>query len=73
MLSLRVKLYFACLLVLLLSSGTASVLAEVPKITQAELVRRTQELYDAVVPGDQTPWKNIIPTIAFSTMRKAAV
>ena len=51
------KLHFDCLLVLLLSSGTASVLAEMPKITQTELVRRTQELYDAVVPGDQTPWR----------------
>src|SRR6266550_8844964 len=30
--------------------------ADVP-ITQDELVRRTQELYDAVVPGNQTPWK----------------
>jgi len=27
------------------------------KITQAELARRTQELYDAIVPGNQTPWK----------------
>jgi hypothetical protein len=26
-------------------------------ITQQELVRRTQELFDAVAPGDQTPWK----------------
>src|SRR5438876_9337042 len=26
-------------------------------ITQDELVRRTQELYDAVVPGNQVPWK----------------
>jgi hypothetical protein len=26
-------------------------------ITQDELVRRTQELYDAVVPGNQEPWK----------------
>ncbi len=26
-------------------------------ITHDELVRRTQELYDAVVPGDQSPWK----------------
>jgi hypothetical protein len=26
-------------------------------ITQEELVRRTQELYDAIVPGDQAPWK----------------
>jgi len=26
-------------------------------ITQDELVRRTQELYDAIVPGNQAPWK----------------
>ncbi|SDR69635.1 DUF4440 domain-containing protein [Opitutus sp. GAS368] len=26
-------------------------------ITEAELVRRTQELFDAVAPGDQGPWK----------------
>ena len=28
-----------------------------PPITQAELLRRTQELYDSLIPGDQTPWK----------------
>lgn len=28
-----------------------------PPITQDELVRRTQELYDAVVSGNQEPWK----------------
>lgn len=28
-----------------------------PTITQQELVRRTQELLDAVVPGNQEPWK----------------
>jgi hypothetical protein len=28
-----------------------------PGITQDELVRRTQELFDAVAPGDQAPWK----------------
>jgi hypothetical protein len=27
------------------------------KITQAELVRRTQELFDSVAPGNQVPWK----------------
>ena len=26
-------------------------------ITENELARRTQELYDAIVPGDQVPWK----------------
>jgi hypothetical protein len=30
--------------------------ADIP-ITQDELVRRTQELYDALVPGNQAPWK----------------
>ena len=30
--------------------------ADVP-ITRDELVRRTQELYDAIVPGNQAPWK----------------
>jgi len=30
--------------------------ADVP-ITQDELVRRTQELYNAIVPGNQAPWK----------------
>ena len=34
----------------------SSAAADVP-ITQDELVRRTQELYDAVVPGNQAPWK----------------
>ncbi len=27
-----------------------------PPITEAELVRRTQQLYDALVPGDKAPW-----------------
>jgi len=26
-------------------------------IAQDELVRRTQELYDAIVPGNQAPWQ----------------
>jgi Domain of unknown function (DUF4440) len=32
-------------------------LASDPPITQDELVRRTQELYDSLVPGNQAPWK----------------
>src|SRR5579863_1790663 len=28
-----------------------------PDITQAELVRRTQELFDSVATGNQVPWK----------------
>ncbi len=43
------------LLIVCLICGKGAV-AE-PAITQDQLVRRTQELYDAVVPGDQTPWK----------------
>src|ERR1043166_5261307 len=31
--------------------------ADEPTITQDELVRRTQELFDAIVPGDQEPFK----------------
>jgi hypothetical protein len=27
-----------------------------PPITEAELIRRTRQLYDALVPGDKTPW-----------------
>ena len=35
---------------------TLPCVADLP-ITQDELVRRTQELYDALVPGNQAPWK----------------
>jgi Domain of unknown function (DUF4440)/Domain of unknown function (DUF3471) len=38
------------------SAATIVCAADVP-ITQEELVRRTQELYDAIVPGNQAPWK----------------
>jgi hypothetical protein len=31
--------------------------ADTPKITESELVQRTQELFDAVAPGNQAPWK----------------
>ncbi len=40
---------------LLLLRGAA--LAEDSSITEKELVRRTQELFDAVVPGDKAPWR----------------
>jgi uncharacterized protein DUF4440/uncharacterized protein DUF3471 len=33
-------------------------------ITQEELVRRTQELFDAVAPGDQRPWKKYVASDA---------
>jgi hypothetical protein len=34
-----------------------SISADPVAMTQEELVRRTQELFDAVVPGNQEPWK----------------
>ena len=37
-------------------AATLACAMDVP-ITQDELVRRTQELYDAIVPGNQAPWK----------------
>ncbi|MGH7936236.1 MAG: DUF4440 domain-containing protein, partial [Chthoniobacterales bacterium] len=46
---------------LLLVFGTAlcsnCLSAVEPGITEKELVRRTQELFDAAVPGNQMPWK----------------
>ena len=32
-------------------------IADETSITQAELIRRTQELYDSIVPGNSEPWK----------------
>jgi hypothetical protein len=39
-----------------LAAATILCAADVP-ITQDDLVRRTQELYDSLVSGDQAPWK----------------
>jgi hypothetical protein len=39
-----------------IATTTVAHAADVP-ITQDELVRRTQELYDAIVSGNQAPWK----------------
>ena len=35
----------------------SSAIAGPPEITEAELVRRTQELYDSIVSGNQQPWE----------------
>src|SRR5213594_1193071 len=43
-------------LVTFFSGVTIACATDVP-ITQDELVHRTQELYDAIVPGNQAPWK----------------
>ncbi len=42
-------------LILLICPATFA--ADSPNITQAELVKRTQQLYDALPSGDQGPWK----------------
>ena len=51
------KIIFA--IILLAGGATLAMhsLADEPTITQDELVRRTQELFDAVVPGNQEPFK----------------
>src|SRR5437016_14083714 len=48
---------FAIFLVLSCGSNVVSPAERDAAITENELVRRTQELYDAVVPGNQVPWK----------------
>src|SRR5205085_11798264 len=44
------------LVLVIIFATTLAHTADTP-ITQDELVRRTQELYDALVPGNQAPWK----------------
>jgi hypothetical protein len=48
------------LFIMLLACGAALALhslADEPTITQDELVRRTQELFDSIVPGNQEAFK----------------
>ena len=42
---------------LLLFTPLSSICGDPAAITQEELVRRTQELFDAVVPGNKEPWQ----------------
>ena len=49
---MRYFFFYAVFLPGLLTSAVADEI-----ITQEELVRRTQELFDAVVPGNPAPWK----------------
>ena len=44
------------MLIKFLSAATLVCAADAP-ITQDELIRRTQELYDALVSGNQAPWE----------------
>ena len=42
-----------------LALGAGNIAAQTsPNIDQSELVRRTQQLYDAIPSGDQAPWKS---------------
>jgi len=54
---MHTKYSAALLLAGLISSSNALGAGPDATITQEELVRRTQELFDAVVPGNQEPWK----------------
>ncbi len=47
----------AIVLILLCGLNVGSAAERDATITENELVGRTQELYDAVVPGNQVPWK----------------
>ncbi len=47
----------AVVTVLLVFTAAMPAVADSPNITEDELVRRTQELFDAVAVGNQVPWK----------------
>src|SRR5437879_9446426 len=47
----------ALFLILSCGSNVVSAAERDAAVSENELVRRTQELYDAVVPGNQAPWK----------------
>ena len=51
------RLFVTPLLLLLLTVPASLAATDNETITQDELVRRTQELLDAVAPGDQRPWR----------------
>ena len=51
----RVELLIAFLV--LASRASGGLPAAASTVTQDELVRRTQELFDAVAAGDKTPWQ----------------
>lgn len=46
-----------CTLLTIATVAVRGQCAHPPSITQSELVRRTQQLYNALVEGDQGPWK----------------
>jgi len=48
------------MLTLLLAAGLLAATEDSPTITQAELIERTQFLYDAVAPGNKAPWQQYL-------------
>jgi hypothetical protein len=62
----------AIFLILACGSNVGSAAERDAAITENELVRRTQELYDAIISGNQAPWKKYSPTIPFLPMKKDA-
>jgi uncharacterized protein DUF4440 len=50
------RFLFLCIFCFLISTSYFALASEAA-ITQGELVRRTQELYDSIVSGNQIPWK----------------
>ena len=51
------KHYSRYILVAICAAGLIARAAAEEAITEEELVRRAQELFDAVVPGDKAPWQ----------------
>ncbi len=51
------KLSAVAAVLVVLATSALPALADSQTITQEELVRRTQELFDAVASGNQAPWK----------------
>src|SRR2546428_7352190 len=75
----RSLLASAFLVIILVANNAVSAAAKDDVITQDELIRRTQELFDAVTPGNKEPWKKYFADdCIFSdekgrTMNKAAL
>jgi hypothetical protein len=61
---------FSSLAIILLASTITMAAGKEAPITEQELVRRTQELYDAVAAGNQAHGSNILPMIARSQTRR---
>jgi Domain of unknown function (DUF4440)/Domain of unknown function (DUF3471) len=61
---------FSFLVIILLGSAIVLAAEKEAGITETELVRRTQELYDAVALGNQAPWKKYFAEDCFFSDEK---